>query len=114
MHELSIAMEILHIVVKTAGENGSTSVKTINLKVGDLSGVEVDSLSFSFDAIKGENEVTGGSELVIKKVPVVVRCADCDDEFETNERFLACPACTGFDTLMLQGDELSITDIEVE
>lgn len=114
MHELSIAMEILDIVAKTAADHGSNCIKSISLKVGDLSGVEIDSLSFSFDAIKGENKLTGDAELVIKRIPVVVRCAVCDDEFEAKERILACPVCKGFDTVMLQGDELSVVDIEVE
>ncbi len=114
MHELSIAMEILDIVAKAASEHGSDRVKSVRLRVGDLSGVEVNSLTFSFDAIKGERELTGDAELIVEKVPLKVHCRSCARDFAGEGQYLTCPACEGFDTEMLCGDELSVVDIEVE
>ncbi len=114
MHELSIAMEILDIVAKTASEHGFDRIKSVRLRVGDISGVEVDSLTFSFDAIKGDRKLTVDAELVVERVPLKVHCRTCDGEFTGEGQYLTCPSCNGFDTEMLQGDELSVVDIEVE
>ncbi|UCF87855.1 MAG: hydrogenase maturation nickel metallochaperone HypA, partial [bacterium] len=78
MHELSIALEILDIVEKEAAKHGARVVKEVCLRVGDLSGVETESLAFSFDAVKGERELTRETSLAIERLPVRIRCNPCD------------------------------------
>ncbi|GBE15800.1 MAG TPA: hydrogenase maturation nickel metallochaperone HypA [Proteobacteria bacterium] len=114
MHELSIAMEILDIVEREAQNHGAGQVTDIRLRIGDLSGVETDSLRFCFEAVRGEKMVTRHAELTIVRVPVRIRCGPCDDEFEGEGRLLRCPSCGGLDTELLEGDELNIIDFEVE
>ncbi|MDF1535075.1 MAG: hydrogenase maturation nickel metallochaperone HypA [bacterium] len=115
MHELSIAMEILEIVEKEALKHGAGAVRKVRLKVGDLSGVETDSLTFSFDAIKGEKKLAGKADLLIQRTPARIRCKPCGADFEGRSGFIvSCPECEGFDTRLLAGDELEIVDIEID
>lgn len=114
MHELSIALEILDIVGKEAARHGAAVVRQVNLRVGDLSGVETESLAFSFDAVKSEKDLTRETVLAIERVPVKIRCAPCDGEFTGSGHMVICPICEGFDTELLQGDELEIEDIEID
>ena len=114
MHELSIAMEILDIVEKEAVKHGAVEVKKVRLKIGDLSGVETDSLTFSFDAIKGEKELTKQAELLINRIPVRINCTPCGTEFEGAGMLVSCPKCEGFETQLLAGEELEIEDIEID
>lgn len=114
MHELSIAMEILDIVEQEAVKHGAAEVKKVRLKIGDLSGVETDSLTFSFDAIKGEKELTNQAELIINRVPVRVSCTPCGSDFEGAGMLVSCPNCEGFETQLLAGEELEIEDIEID
>jgi hydrogenase nickel incorporation protein HypA/HybF len=114
LHELSIAMEILDIVEKEASSHGASRVSRIFLRIGDLSGVETGSLTFSFDAIKGEKELTANAEMVIEKVPVKAHCKGCDREFTGEGHILKCPHCDGFQTKLLEGDEMKIDEIEVD
>lgn len=114
MHELSIAMEILDIVEKEAEKHGAQAVRQVNLRVGDLSGVETDSLAFSFDAVKGEKQLTRDSTLAIERLPVRIRCSPCGGEFNGSGHMVLCPQCDGFDTELLQGEELEIADIEID
>jgi len=115
MHELSIALEVLDIADREARKAGAAGVKEIRLRVGALSGVEPGSLLFSFDAVKGEKELTRDAVLTILPVPVKVRCRPCDAEFpaEGKSPLVTCPRCGGFDTQLLEGRELSILDLEV-
>ncbi len=52
MHELSIAINILDIVEKTAQTNGATVVKDIYVDVGALAGVMIPSLEFGLEIAK--------------------------------------------------------------
>jgi hydrogenase nickel incorporation protein HypA/HybF len=117
VHELSVALEILDIAEREARKAGARGVKAIRLRLGDLSGVERESLLFSFDAVKGEKELTRGAALEVIRVPAKVRCRPCGGEFEAapgRGPFVACPGCGGFDTSLVEGRELSILDLEVE
>ena len=114
MHELSIALEILDIVEKEAAKHDAAVVRQINLRVGDLSGVETESLTFSFDAVKGEKELTRDAILAIERLPVKIRCTPCDDVFNGSGHMVICPQCEGFDTKLLQGEELEIAEIEID
>lgn len=114
MHELSIAMEVLDIVRKEASVHGASAVTMVRLRIGDLSGVETESLSFSFDAVKSEDLMTSEASLVIERVPVSIRCESCDNVFDTAGLLVTCPSCGGYDTRLLAGEELEIVDFEIE
>ena len=107
-------MEILSIVEREAAQHGAGKVLSIRLRIGDLSGVESSSLAFCFDAVKGENPITRETSLLIDRVPVKVRCVPCDAQFTGEGPLLTCPACHGFNTRLLQGDEMTVAEIEVE
>ena len=114
MHELSIALEILDIVEREAVKHGAAVVRQVNLRIGDLSGVETDSLAFSFDAVKGEKELTRDAVLSIERLPVKIWCRSCEREFDRAGHLLVCPRCEGFDTKLLQGEEMEIADFEID
>lgn len=114
MHELSIALEILDIVEKEAVKHGASAVREVSLRVGDLSGVEVESLTFSFEAVKKERELTRETVLDIDRVPVKIRCTPCNQVFQGADHRVLCPRCEGFETQLLQGEELEIAEIEID
>ncbi len=117
MHELSLALEILDIAQREAEKAGGKPVRVIRLTVGDLSGVEPSSLSFSFEAVKGEKPLTAGAALEITRVPVRIFCRACGEEKQgggPSGLLVTCPCCGGFDTDLLAGREFSVTELEVE
>jgi hydrogenase nickel incorporation protein HypA/HybF len=107
-------MEVLDIVQREASAHGASAVTRVRLRIGDLSGVETDSLVFCFDAVKAEQTMTAGAQLIIEKIPVRVRCAPCEGEFEETSPVITCPSCGGFETQLLEGEELEVGEIEVE
>ena len=54
MHELSIARSIVELVEEQADNRGASVVEELELEIGHLSGVEIQTLEFALDsAIKG-------------------------------------------------------------
>ena len=51
MHEMSIAQGIMDIALDYAGRNGARSIHEIGLRIGEMAGVVLESLEFSFRMI---------------------------------------------------------------
>ena len=107
-------MEVLDIVRREATTHNASTVTKVRLRIGDLAGVETESLTFCFDAVKTEKPLTAPALLVIEKIPVKVHCIPCDDEFQSAGHAISCPACGGYETRLLAGEELEIADIEID
>ncbi|MCR4418279.1 MAG: hydrogenase maturation nickel metallochaperone HypA [Ignavibacteria bacterium] len=112
MHELSIAQEILSIT-KASLPSPDAKVISIKVKIGHLSGVLVDSLKFSFEAITAQTEFENVNLEVIE-VPIKIRCNECSKESILPEPIFLCPECNSFNVQLLEGKELEILEIEIE
>ena len=113
MHELSIAISMVEQAEEEAKSRG-VEVTAIHLKLGPLSGVVKEALLSCYDLVT-ENTALAGSRLVIKEVPILMRCGQCSAtrELPSLERF-SCPECGGPISDILQGRELEITALEVK
>jgi hydrogenase nickel incorporation protein HypA/HybF len=113
MHELSIAVNLVEYVSEQAEQAGWTSIDTVYMKVGALSGVVRSALEFSFD-VAAAGTVLDASTLVIEDVPVVVYCPHCEAERTLPDLLaFACPDCGTPTPDVRQGRELEITALEV-
>lgn len=112
MHELSIAQNIVEIVEQHLPEIGVREVKSVKLKVGDLSGVVPDSLRFCFDAITAGTRLQS-AVIEIEHVPFVVRCNKCGEDSTNESGVVFCDSCGGRDVSIISGNELRITEIEI-
>jgi hydrogenase nickel incorporation protein HypA/HybF len=113
MHELSIASAILERAQKASEENGSARVLKIGLRIGEISGVEPDALTFGFEALARESPLAGVA-LEIELCKRRQRCSSCAIEFEPEGFLTACPACKADDSECVAGKELDVTFIELE
>jgi len=113
MHELSIASAILDAVRKEADKRPGAHVTRVGVRIGALSGVEPEALSFGFSVLVKGTDLEPLA-LEIEPVPRRQRCPACDVTFEVQEYSLACPRCASGETLMAGGDELDLAYLEVE
>jgi hydrogenase nickel incorporation protein HypA/HybF len=113
VHELSIAEGILEIVTDTVRSAPGAVVEKVFVDVGTLVAVVPDSLDFCYTAITADTPLEG-SRLVIRQVPICVRCRDCGGESEVQSFIFRCPHCDGGALETLSGNELSVTEIEVQ
>jgi hydrogenase nickel incorporation protein HypA/HybF len=113
MHELSIASAILDAVREEAGKRPGVHVKKVGVRIGALSGVVPEALTFGFSALVQGTDLDP-LVLEIESLPRRQRCPACDFTFEVSGDTLACPRCAKEETLFAGGDELDLAYIEVE
>jgi len=114
MHEMGIAMEIVEIVKSSIPEEmKDAKVEKVNLKVGKLSAIVVDSLEFCFNLVVKDSTLEG-VELVIEEVPVVARCKECQHQWTVDDPVFTCEKCQSGAIDILSGRELDISSIEIE
>jgi hydrogenase nickel incorporation protein HypA/HybF len=112
MHELSIAMGIVKIAEAEARKAGASAVEVIELEIGTLAGIELESLDFVWPLAVRETVL----EKAEKRVQVVqgrARCLDCDTEYEMDHYYDPCPHCSSNLKAILQGKELRVRALEV-
>lgn len=115
MHELSIMGNILDIVLDSARQNNARTVKRIQLRIGALSDVIPEWAQTYFDMLS-KDTMADGAVLDIEKVPVVIKCKQCQNEFSftKDDWQFSCTKCGATDIELLSGRELTVSSIEIE
>jgi hydrogenase nickel incorporation protein HypA/HybF len=113
MHELSVADAILDTVRKEAAKHPGAHVAKVGVRIGVLSGVVPDALSFGFECLVRGTDLEPLA-LVIESTPRRQHCALCDFTFEATGDDLACPRCGQPETVFAGGDELDLAYLELE
>ncbi len=113
MHELSIAESVLDIVRQYVPGEKAGAVKSVKMKVGTLAGVVTDSLEFCFNAIIQGTPLQGAA-LEIERIPLVLECHNCGLSSEHDVGSFLCPGCGSGSVAVKSGQELQVTEIELE
>jgi hydrogenase nickel incorporation protein HypA/HybF len=113
MHELGIATSILECVQAEANRRPGARITKVGVKIGELAGVDVDSLQFGFEAIIKDTGLEG-LVLAVESIPRVQRCPKCQHEFRMTDYDPQCPHCGEFATQCISGEELDIAYMEVD
>ena len=113
MHEMGIAEKIVEIALASVPEDvKNPKIAKMNLSIGKFASVVEDSLRFCFAIIVKDTPLEN-TELIIKNVPVLVKCKKCSHEWEVDNPIFKCPECKGTDLDMLSGREIDIDSIEL-
>jgi hydrogenase nickel incorporation protein HypA/HybF len=110
VHEMSIASAIAATAERHAA---GRRVLSVDVRVGHLRQVVVDSLHFAFGIVTRET-VLDGARLVVEVVPARLCCTECAHEWEVAMPAFRCPECLAADVTVLSGEELEVESIEVE
>jgi hydrogenase nickel incorporation protein HypA/HybF len=113
MHELSIADAVLAAVRAEAKRHPGTRLTKVGVRVGELSGVNADALSFCFESLVQGTELEPLA-LEVEACPRRHRCRRCSCTFTVMDYDLACPDCGASPTDCIGGDELELVYLEVE
>lgn len=113
MHELAIAQAIIERAEAASARNGGGRVTKIGLRIGAISGVEPDALSFGIEALTKATPFEG-VVLEIEQPKRRQRCTACAHEFGPDGFVVACPACGDPSSECVAGKELDVTFFEVE
>ena len=113
MHEVGITRSIVEIAERSAREQGAARVVSVTVQIGGLSGVVPEAVEFCFEACTKETFLEG-ARLIVERIPGRGRCRECGAETALDPYIFACPACGGYALEVLQGNELSIREMEID
>lgn len=117
MHEVGIASSILDAAHREAARHPGARIASVGVRVGVLSGVDIEALRFAFECITAG---TGDAAVAFRaeSCPRVNRCENCGDEFPSPEQApfveASCPRCGSARTSFVSGDQLDLAYVEVE
>ncbi|TKJ34952.1 hydrogenase maturation nickel metallochaperone HypA [bacterium (candidate division B38) B3_B38] len=113
MHEMSITTNLVELLNEHLQGCPGARITRVNLKVGRLTAVEPDALTFCFQVLT-EGTPMEGAELQIELVSVRARCLQCQSCFEVEGFYFQCPRCSGKELETIAGDELDLVSLEIE
>lgn len=112
MHELSVCQALIEQVEAVAREQNAIQVLLIRLGIGPLSGVEPQLLEQAF-YIARAGSIAADAELQMTSLPIRVNCTSCGAVSEAQPARLVCAACGNWQTTLVSGDELQLTQVEL-
>ncbi|GLS82808.1 hydrogenase maturation nickel metallochaperone HypA [Paraferrimonas haliotis] len=110
MHEMSLAEGILQIIEEQV--SATDKVTSVTLSIGELAGVEIESLTFCFDVVTRDS-VADKAELIIERVPGSAFCYDCLAQVPHHDRSNACERCNGHKLTVVEGDQMKVKYLEI-
>lgn len=111
MHEFSIVQSLLSAANKVARERGAKRVQRLWLRLGELSGVDPQSLTSAFELLQQMGQA-GQATLEVEHVAACWKCPCCGPD-EPPYVSLRCTRC-GSSVALTQGDEITLNQIELE
>jgi len=113
MHELAVCQALISQVETIAKNHAASSVASITLGLGPLSGVEEHLLRHAYP-VASAGTIAEGAELKIQSAPIRVRCFECGEETEAKPNRLLCGFCESWRTELISGDELMLVQLELD
>lgn len=113
MHELSVCQALIRQLDAIARDEQAARITRVVVHIGPLSGVEAQLLRQAYP-IASAGSPAADAELVLESLPIRVRCEHCGAETEAKANRLVCGACGDYHTRLIGGDELLLTQVELE
>jgi hydrogenase nickel incorporation protein HypA/HybF len=113
MHEMSIAQSLVDILQEEMATHGAATLRSVRLSIGEMSAIVPESLSFCFEIIV-QGTPLEGAKLLMDRIPLKGHCPSCEKIFEIKDFVFVCPACGNTAIETIEGQELSIVEMEVE
>ncbi len=113
MHEMSIVSGIIRIAEEQAQAAEAKVINAIELEIGQLAGIEIDSLNFCFETARN-GTMAAEAALVIHDIPGLGHCPLCKKDVPVEFHLAVCPECDEALVTVFQGRELRVKSINVD
>ncbi|MBU0481401.1 MAG: hydrogenase maturation nickel metallochaperone HypA [Proteobacteria bacterium] len=110
---MSLALNIVDLAVEAAEKENGGRLSGIEIEVGALSGVMVDSLEFCLEAAARTTKAEGATFSIVSKA-ACGKCTDCGIDFAATSFYQHCPGCNGIGVQITGGRDLKVTAITIE
>jgi hydrogenase nickel incorporation protein HypA/HybF len=113
MHELSLSLKTIDLVVAHAQRSKCRKVTAVTLGIGRLSCIEPEALLTGLQFASRET-LAEGAKFNIDMIPAIAWCKHCCQQVEIDSHYAGCPVCKTYQLVVETGEELKIKSIEVE
>jgi hydrogenase nickel incorporation protein HypA/HybF len=114
VHELSICHGLCTQLRELASGHGAEKIRRVEIEVGAMSNVVPELLDQAFRAMRESAPLIADAELIVRTVPLVAHCLDCDSDQELERFVFECPDCGSTKLLVTQGEDLLLRQVELE
>ena len=111
MHEYSIVHALIERADAEARARGASTVHGLSVRIGELSGVEVDLLTTAYATFR-ERTLCERADLHVQRVPARWECPQCGGSIVPGQ-LLRCAQCE-VAARLAEGDEIVLDQIEME
>ena len=112
MHELGTVFYVIKEVEKLCEENSLTTVGSVTLQIGEVSGIIPSYIVDCWNWAKKETKYLKEAEMIVENIEAVTYCTACGKTYPTMKYAKICPYCKSEETYLLQGNEYTIKEIE--
>jgi hydrogenase nickel incorporation protein HypA/HybF len=113
LHELSLTQSLIEIAEEHARRENATTITSVIVEIGALSGVMPEAVEFAFEACS-QGTLADGATLEIRRIPALGRCHECGKESEMESLLDACTVCNSFALEILKGQEMALIEMEID
>jgi len=113
MHELNIVSYVIKQVEQVAKDNDVDKIASVTLEFGEVSGIIPAQLEDCWNWYAKKTPSIEGAKFKYDIIPAVTICNACGKTYPTLKYAKICPECKSEDTVLLQGNEMNIKEIEV-
>ncbi len=110
---MSIVSGILRIAEDEARAAEARVINSIELEIGQLAGIEIESLNFCFDVARRDT-MAAEAALVIHDIPGLGFCPTCAKNVPVEFHLAVCGECDEALVDVFQGRELRVKSINVD
>ncbi len=113
MHEMSVTMSLLDLVLGEAAKAGASKIVGVNVVLGQMTGIIDHYVQANFELLS-QNTPAEGAALTFRNMPRQARCRNCAHVFQPSDLAWSCPRCQSLEIEITGGNELYVESIEVE
>ncbi len=112
MHEMSVTMSLLDLVLEEAAKAGAGKIIGVNIVLGEMTGIIDHYVQANFELLS-QNTPAEGAALSFRNIPRQARCRQCANVFQVSDKW-NCPRCQSSEIEITGGNELYVESIEVK
>lgn len=113
MHELALAESLKDEIEIIAERDKFSGIKAVTLTVGELSGVDIDALSFALPFVS-EGTILEGAEFIYEREQSEIKCRSCGKNSNPEIPMVICQYCDSIDVEYIAGKDFIIKSLEVD
>lgn len=112
MHEMSLAMSVADIAGRTMEGYPGRSLTAVELTVGELAGVEIETFRTALDAVfRSSRWPAAVAEITV--VPGESCCLNCGCRFASSTLYSVCPDCGSGACSVVAGTEFKVDAVRM-